>query len=301
MPHELELEVFRSGDYGHKGRWTEDDLDGIARDYDAALHEAPVTLDHAQSGPALGWVAGVRRAGDRLIARLRNLHADFIDLVKRGAFKKRSVELYRELPETGRPYLKAVSFLGAAAPAVKGLRDVLFDNSLEAETFEDEANAFSDLSDPSDPSDPADLSDPSDSADPANPADFPDLADSEPGVHERFAELRDELRRAGRWIPAWDSQGIEDFFRALNAIDEIPAAEGGDIAPAHWFAEFLRSMPAFLPMGEAAPPSRTSAASIPRGSHVSRSSIELHRRAAEMRERRPELSYAEALLECSKL
>ena len=55
MNEEMELEVFRAGDYGAKGAWSEETLDRLVADYDSGLHEAPVTLDHAQRGPALGW------------------------------------------------------------------------------------------------------------------------------------------------------------------------------------------------------------------------------------------------------
>ena len=134
MHQEMELEVFRAGDYGAKGRWSEAELDEIARSYRAELHEAPVTIDHAQTGPALGWVDSVKRRGDRLVARLRGLNAAFVELLNHGAFKKRSVELYRRLPESGGPYLKAVSFLGAGAPAVKGLRTCLQRTGLAGNT-----------------------------------------------------------------------------------------------------------------------------------------------------------------------
>ena len=50
--NEIELEVFRVGDYGDKGAFSEDDLDRIAADYDPAVHEAPVTIDHQQAGTA---------------------------------------------------------------------------------------------------------------------------------------------------------------------------------------------------------------------------------------------------------
>ena len=46
--NELELEVFRSGSYGAKGEWTDAMLDGLAEDYRAETHEAPVTLDHGR-------------------------------------------------------------------------------------------------------------------------------------------------------------------------------------------------------------------------------------------------------------
>ena len=48
MTPNLELEIFRAGDYGDKGSWGEGELDQLAADYDPALHEAPVTLDHAR-------------------------------------------------------------------------------------------------------------------------------------------------------------------------------------------------------------------------------------------------------------
>ncbi len=127
-PEEIQVEVFRAGDYGPKGVYTEKDLDSIAADYDPSDHEAPVTLDHEQKGPAQGWVAGLRRLGDRLVAVLHRLSPELAEAVRRGKFRKRSIELYRRYTRTGRPYLKAVSFLGAAAPEVKGLADPLFDD-----------------------------------------------------------------------------------------------------------------------------------------------------------------------------
>lgn len=131
---EIELEVFRTGDYGPRGAFTEDDLERIAGDYDPARHEAPVTLDHEQAGPAHGWVSGLRRIGDRLLARLSRISPSLGEALQSGAFRKRSIELYRKFPETGRSYLKAVSFLGAAPPVVKGLRDPIFSSDPEVET-----------------------------------------------------------------------------------------------------------------------------------------------------------------------
>ena len=51
MSDQLDLEVFRAGDFGDKGVGDEAKLDQIATDYDPATHEAPVTLDHAQTDP----------------------------------------------------------------------------------------------------------------------------------------------------------------------------------------------------------------------------------------------------------
>jgi len=91
-PEEIQVEVFRAGDYGPKGVYTEKDLDSIAADYDPSDHEAPVTLDHEQKGPAQGWVAGLRRLGDRLVAVLHRLSPELAEAVRRGKFRKRSID-----------------------------------------------------------------------------------------------------------------------------------------------------------------------------------------------------------------
>lgn len=133
---EVEMEVFRTGDYGPKGAYSETDLDRIVDDYRTDLLEAPLTFDHAQTGPAYGWVNRLRREGDRLVAVLKDVPAAVTELVRKGAYKRRSVELFQKLPHTGRPYLRAVSLLGAATPEVKGLRDVCFASREEACTVE---------------------------------------------------------------------------------------------------------------------------------------------------------------------
>lgn len=127
------LEIFRAGDYGEKGSWTPEHIAAIAASYDPKFHEAPVTVDHAQSGPALGWVKRLIARGRALIAELE-LEDGFFGEVRAGKWKKRSAEIYPDLGGKG-PYLRAVSFLGAMAPEVKGLADVAFDDAGEERVF----------------------------------------------------------------------------------------------------------------------------------------------------------------------
>lgn len=177
---ELEIEIFRSGDYGEKGVYSEEDLEAVARDYDPRAHEAPVTLDHAQSGPAHGWVGGLKVMGDRLVARLRQVSPTLAAALREGSFRKRSVELFRKFRDTGRPYLKAVSFLGAATPRVSGLADPAFaDEGTDLISFNTE---------------PGD-----------EPAPTP-MAEE---------EIRRRLVEAGTWNPAWEERGVFDLFAAL--------------------------------------------------------------------------------------
>ncbi len=191
VPDTLDIEIFRTGDYGGKGVFAEDDLERIAADYSPGLHEAPVTIDHRQDGPAEGWVSRLRRAGDRLVATLERLSPKLRKRIAAGAYKKRSVELYRSHAETGRPYLKAVSFLGAAAPAVKGLPDPVFADG-------DESIAFA-----------------------LDAGDAPNTASEERPEYDPALAARQRLVDACRWNPAWETNGLLAVFRHLGPGEHL--------------------------------------------------------------------------------
>lgn len=268
----LEVEVFRAGDYGPKGRYGADDLDAISGDYDPSLHEAPVTVDHAQSGPAFGWVHSLARRGDVLVATLRDLGEGFVNLIRSGAFKKRSVEIYRQFKATGRPYLRAISFLGACPPEVKGLADpvfaeggghevIEFDEKTEGtegndgierpETTED-SDKPGHVARPARPAQPVrpDPSDPSDEAG-VSEAVMAETAPAEP-LQERIAFLSEEKERLKAEVTAMADRAVEQARQwALEAHrDDIlvfcrMAVAEGRIVPA-WeragIAEFMMTL-----------------------------------------------------------
>lgn len=141
------FEIFRTGTHtslnGHTKEFSEADLDTIASSYDPQQHEAPIVIGHPETNaPAYGWIEKIKRIGDRLIAFPKQVSNEFAELVKTGAFKKRSISITPDLQ------LNHVGFLGAAAPAVKGLKDVEFAEnvdelefaSFELEEFEDPNN-----------------------------------------------------------------------------------------------------------------------------------------------------------------
>lgn len=102
---------------------TAEDLAQMAADYSPEeTQEAPVTLDHQHWGPAHGRVSQLRIRGGILQARLSQLSAELRKGLKTGAYRSRSIEMYKPHSTTGRAYLAALSFLGAQPPAVKGLR-----------------------------------------------------------------------------------------------------------------------------------------------------------------------------------
>jgi septal ring factor EnvC (AmiA/AmiB activator) len=129
------FEVFKAGEYP-QGKFTAEQIAELANNYDPGFCEAPITLDHEQSGPAYGWVKTLKAEGGVLKASFKDVAEDLKSFVNEGKYRKISVEIYRSL-EGKSPYLKAVSFLGASIPQVKGLQSVEFkDAESDIYTFE---------------------------------------------------------------------------------------------------------------------------------------------------------------------
>lgn len=105
-------------------------IDKALATFNAAKHEPPVVIGHpVENAPAYGWVEGLTKQGNLLLAKFKQVEPSFADMVKRGLFKKRSAAFY---PDGS---LRHVGFLGAVPPAVKGLPDVAFAEA-NAMTFE---------------------------------------------------------------------------------------------------------------------------------------------------------------------
>ncbi len=131
------FEIFRTGRHtssqGDTLSFSDTDLSAIAGSYDTLLHHAPIVVGHPkQDAPAYGWVDALEVVGDRLVARPANVDAAFSDLVREKKFRKVSAAFYppnaANNPTPGSYYLRHVGFLGAAAPAVKGLKPVEFED-----------------------------------------------------------------------------------------------------------------------------------------------------------------------------
>lgn len=139
MPKPLtaRIEVFRPGTFtpmqGAPITYSAADLRAIADSYDPDTAPAPIVVGHPEiDAPAFGWVKGFEydADADRLFAELDDIEPAFADLVKAGRFKKVSMAFFSpgqsHNPVPGTWYPKHVGFLGAAAPAVAGLKNVQF-------------------------------------------------------------------------------------------------------------------------------------------------------------------------------
>lgn len=109
--------------FGLDDHWTEAQLEEMAATYNPEVHEAPVTLDHAQEGPSYGWVAKLEKRDKALFAHLKDIQPELTTFVQQKKYKKISAEVDLDFQGGGKMYLRGVSFLGAGKPAVKGMAD----------------------------------------------------------------------------------------------------------------------------------------------------------------------------------
>ena len=131
----MEFEILKTGKFlssnGQEKEFSQTDLENIASSYDPSVSEAPLVIGHPKTNdPAYGWIENLKVTGDRLIAKAKQVVPEFLEAVKNGLFKKRSVSLTQD----GK--LRHVGFLGAELPAVKGLKDLAFSESDTDTTFE---------------------------------------------------------------------------------------------------------------------------------------------------------------------
>lgn len=130
------LQIFKPGKHTDvKGLvidFTEDMLRACAAAYDPAKFEAPLVIGHPikMDDPAYGWTKAVSYADGALVIDPDQVEPQFAEMVNAGRFKKISPSFYLpdspNNPTPGQLYLRHVGFLGAAAPAVKGLKSASF-------------------------------------------------------------------------------------------------------------------------------------------------------------------------------
>jgi len=136
------IEIFRAGkrtaDSGEVYEITRADLAATVATYDPSVHEASLCVGHPASDlPAYGWVKSLATdSTGALTSSHKQVEPQFAEMVAAGRFKKRSASFYHPTdpsnPKPGVWYLRHVAFLGAQPPAVKGLKDIAFNEGDEA-------------------------------------------------------------------------------------------------------------------------------------------------------------------------
>lgn len=119
------IEIARTGTFadssGREHTFTVRDLEAIASAYDPATRDCPLVFGHQQadSAPAFGWAQKLKVEGDRLLAQFDKVPEQVRALVDAGHYRHVSMSL---MPD--RKTLRHVALLGAAQPAIDGLRAV---------------------------------------------------------------------------------------------------------------------------------------------------------------------------------
>ncbi|MGU3398147.1 hypothetical protein ACLBWS_00120 [Brucellaceae bacterium D45D] len=142
----VRIEVFRPGTFtpmqGQTVTYTAADLKAAADAYDKETAPAPVVVGHPSTdAPAYAWAKGFEydATSQRLYADVGEINPAFAEAVRKGSYKKVSMSFHRPdssaNPVPGTWYPKHIGFLGGAAPAVAGLRNVQFGSDAAFVTF----------------------------------------------------------------------------------------------------------------------------------------------------------------------
>ena len=119
------IDIFRAGKW-NGDEYSIEDLDHMVSAFNKVGFQVPVKLGHGPQpdGRAFGWVASLRRQGDKLIANLRDIPKRVYDIIKERGLDTVSSEIFWNLKRNGTTFprvLKAVALLGAETPGVSGL------------------------------------------------------------------------------------------------------------------------------------------------------------------------------------
>ena len=136
------VQAFKAGTHtdseGQSHKWDPKDVDTIAQQYNKRVdptnperHIAPVVIGHPKDdSPAYGWIDKAKAVGGKLYLKLSQLQPEFVDALKRGLYKTRSISLYPDLS------IRHLGFLGGSPPAVKGLGPFKFAEEAPYSTYE---------------------------------------------------------------------------------------------------------------------------------------------------------------------
>lgn len=244
------IEIFKAGtntdSQGRTRTWTPADLDKMVSSYNPADFEAPIVIGHPKgdSAPAYGWVEGLKRVGDVLLAKFKQVAPEFSQGVRDGRWKKRSVRIHQD------GTLGHVAFLGAAPPAIAGLKDIQFSADIEAEDY-DYSEQQEDFMDArlKQLEDELKVSKEQITKLEGERNDFKAQAEktgadfSAAQKQAKKTEVQNFVDKGiadGKILPAWKENGLVDFMCALDEQGgDYEFSQGKKESPGDWFRTFI--------------------------------------------------------------
>lgn len=329
------IEVFRPGSFtsmeGRSLTYSVADLRAIADAYDPETAPAPVVVGHPTTdAPAYAWAKGFEydASAGKLFATIGEIDPAFSEAVKAGRYKKVSLSFFQ--PETpsnpvpGTWYPRHIGFLGGAAPAVSGLKNVQFSAPDATVTVSAELGADEGVSVLRSVRDflnekighgaagketasfgvewlSETTMDKQQTQQPHNPKTIASFAERDELVKLRreIAEGKvDKLIDAGKVLPTFKDE-ILSFAASLDETATVSFADGKKMPSRDWFMSFLERQPKQVSFGafdlgsapdDVAPPPLA----VPDGYKVDTGNNELYQRARRI-EREKGVSFSEAV------
>lgn len=223
------IEILRAGTFTGMNNQpqtiTAQELERIAATYDAADHPAPIVIGHPEAdAPAYGWVDSLFVEGGTLKATIRDAVPEFTEAIRKGRYQKVSVSLFLpNTPANPKPasfYLKHIGFLGAAAPAVPGLKPVRLGSGAEGTISLTQGHS--------------------------------EASAEESELQRLRREVRrrqiDDLISEGRVLPVFQDE-ILDFVACLDSTDTVSFSDGSTATRQDWFLSYLARQPAVVTFG----------------------------------------------------
>jgi hypothetical protein len=290
------IEIFKPGTHVTMGgvamSFSEADVAATAAAYDPALRDAPLVVGHpAADHPAYGWTDAAQFADGVLTITPKDVDPAFAEMVNAKRFPRISAAFLGpndpNNPVPGVYYLRHVGFLGAMAPAVKGLRSPEFAEGEELIVIEFGEGDLAIVAAKAAPTSSHEESIMTPEQVAAKQAEITQqqeaLAASQAQLNadkaaldakgaefaEREAALKsgeaaaqktelaafaETLVTAGKILPR-DKEGLVAFMAAESAADVIEFGEGADAVKqpgATWLRDFLSSLPKQVEFGELA-------------------------------------------------
>lgn len=272
-----EIEIFRTGRHtpmnGNSMMFPLSMLQEVAATFDPAKNPVPVVIGHPKTNaPAYAWIDTLTVKGDVLVATFKKMHKGFAQIVKDGRYSRVSAAFYApdtaSNPADDKWSLRHVGFLGAAAPAVKGLKPVEFAMS------DDGIISFNEYEE--------------------NPL---------PAEFERRLQrmennnMLESLVSKGKVLPRF-MDNLLCFMESLEDDSVLSFAEGVDETPLDWFRNYLGQQPTVIQFGSVVtndyvePVNPNFAA--PEGYGVDEGQIDLHAKATRIMKEQ-NIPFAQAL------